>query len=190
MPITPVAWTDLLLPTLVAAVLVFIASSLIHMVLQMHKADYRRLSNEDEVRTAIRKGSPTPGQYVFPHCVGGKDMADPALQKKFEEGPLGVLYVRANGLPKLGPFLGSWFVYTLVVGLLAGYIARTTIPAGADYLAVFQVVGASAWLAYAWQSPSDSIWKGKPWSITVRALFDGLIYAALTAGSYAWLWPK
>ena len=42
----------------------------------------------------------------------------------------------------------------------------------------------SAWLAYAWASPSDSIWKGKPWSVTARAMFDGLVYASLTAGIF------
>jgi hypothetical protein len=31
---------------------------------------------------------------------------------------------------------------------------------------------------------------GKPWSSTFLYMFDGLIYAALTAGSFAWLWPK
>jgi hypothetical protein len=57
-------------------------------------------------------------------------------------------------------------------------------------LHVFQVVGAAAFLAYAGQSAADSIWKYKPWSVTFRYLLDGLVYAALTAGSFAWLWPN
>jgi hypothetical protein len=185
-----VAWTDLLLPILLSTVFVFVASSLVHMVFKWHNPDYRRLSNEDEVRAAIRKGSPTPGQYVFPHCLEGKDMADPAMQQKFVDGPVGVLYVKPNGAPQIGPFLLKWIVYTVVVSALAAYLARATLHAGDAYLRVFQVVGASAWLAYAWQGPSDSIWKGKPWVITFRGMFDGLIYAALTAGTFAWLWPR
>ena len=184
-----IAWTDLLLPALLAAVLVFLASSVIHMVLKLHNPDYRKLPDEDAVREALRKGSPGPGQYIVPHCLDPKEMADPAMQQRFEEGPVGVIYLRPTGMTKLGPFLGKWFVYTLVVGLIAGYVGRAALGPGAPYLDVFQVVGAAAWLGYAWSSPAESIWKGVPWIVTVRTLFDGLVYAALTAGCYAWLWP-
>jgi hypothetical protein len=185
-----VPWSALFLPALVATVLVFIASSIVHMVLKLHNPDYRKLPNEDEVRAAIRRGAPLPGQYVMPHCTDSKQMASPDMAKKFEEGPNAVLYVRANGAVKLGPFLGKWIAYSFLVSLFAGYLAQATLPPGTEYLRVFQVVGAAAWLAYSWQQPSDSIWKGKPWSVTIRGMFDGLVYAALTAGSFAWLWPK
>jgi hypothetical protein len=185
-----VAWTELVLPILLSAVLVFVASSLIHMVVKWHNPDYRSLSNEDEVRAAIKKSGAATGQYIFPHCLEGKQMNDPAMAQKFVDGPVGVLYIRENGAPKLGPFLFKWIVYTIIVGALAGYVARSTLTAGTPYLKVFQVVGAAAWLAYAWQAPSDSIWKGKPWVVTIRGMLDGLIYAALTAGAFAWLWPR
>ncbi len=185
-----VSWMDLLWPSLLSAVLVFVASSVIHMVLKLHNVDYKKLSNEDEVRAALRKGSPPPGQYTMPHCTDSKEMASPEMVRKLEEGPNAVIYVRPNGAVKLGPFLGKWVLYTIVVSLLAGYVARSALEPGAAYLSVFQIVGASAWLAYAWAAPSDSIWKGKPWSVTFRGMFDGLIYAALTAGSFAWLWPR
>lgn len=184
-----IAWSSLLLPALLAAVLVFIASSLIHMVLKWHNSDYKKLPNEDEVRAAIRRGSPAPGEYIIPHALDGKECGTPEMKKKFEEGPIGTLFVRPNGMMKLGPFLGSWFVYTFIVALLAGYVARETCPIGTEYLKVFQIVGASAWLAFAWQAPSNAIWKGVPWTSTLRTMFDGLIYACLTAGSFAWLWP-
>lgn len=185
-----VAWSQLLVPALVSAVLVFIASSLIHMVLKWHNSDSRKLSNEDEVRAAIRKGGATPGMYIVPHCKEGKDMSSPETQAKFVEGPVAVLFVRPSGQVKLGPFLGNWFVYTIVIGLLAGYIAQATLMVGTPYLKVFQVVGASAWLAYAWATPADSIWMAKPWSSTFKHMFDALIYAALTGGTFGWLWPR
>ena len=185
-----VAWSALLLPSVISAVLVFIASSLIHMVIKWHKSDYKTFSNEDEVRAVIRKGASVPGKYVVPFCKDGKEMASPEMSKKFTEGPNLVMYLRPNGIVKLGPFLGQWFAYSLVVSLLAGYVAHATVPAGAEYMKVFQVVGAAAWLAYAWTNPQESIWVGKPWSSTAAYMFDGLIYAALTAGSFAWLWPE
>jgi len=182
--------TELWLPIVVSAVGVFIASSLIHMVFKWHNSDYLKLANEDDVRAVVRAASPPPGQYAIPYCSDMKQMGSPEMQKKFTEGPNVVMYVRPNGTVKLGPFLGSWFAYTLVVGFVVGYVARATVAPGAEYLHVFQVVGAAAWLAYAWSIPSDSIWMGKPWSSTFLYMFDGLIYAALTAGSFAWLWPK
>jgi hypothetical protein len=184
-----VAWSALLVPALVATVLVFIASSVIHMVLKLHNPDYRKLANEDEVAAALRKNTGTPGQYVIPHCQDSKQMATPEMQKKYQDGPIAVVYIGHNGPIKLGPFLVKWVAYSLIVSLLAGYLAQATLAPGTPYLKVFQVVGAAAWLAYSWQSPSDSIWKQKPWSVTLRGMFDGLVYAALTAGSFAWLWP-
>ena len=184
-----VAWTSLFLPALLAAVLVFVASSIIHMVLQLHASSYKKLGNEDEVRDALRKTSPAPGQYVLPHSEL-KDAASPEMVRKFEEGPVGVLYVRPSGPMKLGPFLGQWFVYLLVVGLMVGYLARATCPPGTAYLQVFQLIGAASWLAYSWASVADSIWMGKPWGVTCADMRDGLIYALLTAGSFAWMWPE
>jgi len=183
-------WQQLLLPALLATVLVFVASSIIHMVIQWHAPDYRKLSNEDEVRAALRKSSPSPGQYILPHCKNSQEMASPEMAQKVEEGPNAVVWVRENGATKLGPFLGAWTVYVFVLSLMVGYVAASAVPSVATYAKVFQVVGATAWLAYAFGGASDSIWKGKPWISTFRGLVDGLVYAALTAGSFAWLWPR
>jgi hypothetical protein len=185
-----VDWPALFAPALLATVLVFVASSLIHMVIRWHEPDYGKLANEDEVRAVLRKGAPAPGQYVVPHCLDSKEMAGPAMQQKFVEGPNALLWVRPNGNAKLGGLLGAWIVYVLVLSLLVGYVGASALPRGAEYLKVFQVVGAVAWLAYAWGGPIDSIWKGRPWLSTFRGFVDGLVYAALTAGAFAWLWPR
>jgi hypothetical protein len=36
----------------------------------------------------------------------------------------------------------------------------------------------------------NSIWKGQPWSVTLKEIFDGLVYGMLTAGTFGWLWPR
>src|SRR5690606_10657104 len=100
-----VEWSELLLPALGASVLVFIASSVIHMVLQLHKAEYRKLANEDDVRAALRAGAPAPGQYLVPHCADPKEMGSPEFVRKLEEGVNAVVYVRPTGQVKLGQFL-------------------------------------------------------------------------------------
>lgn len=185
-----VTWTQLFLPILISAVLVFIASTLIHVVIKWHNPDHKKLPNEDEVMAAIRKGSPAPAQYIFPHCLEGKDKNSPEMQQKFREGPVGVMFIRPSGEIKIGPFLGAWFCYTIVVSILAGYMAQFILPAGTEYMKVFRIVGTASWLAYAWQGPSDSIWKGVPWISTIKSIVDGLVYALLTAGTFAWLWPR
>ena len=45
-----VALLDLWLAILLSAVIVFVASSIIHMVLQIHKGDYSKLPDEEEAR--------------------------------------------------------------------------------------------------------------------------------------------
>src|SRR5258707_11307856 len=87
---TMLDWSQLLLPALLSAIAVFIVSSVIHVALKYHNSDFKKLSNEDEVRAAIRKGAPGPGQYMVPHCSeGGKK--DPAVMQKFVEGPVGLV---------------------------------------------------------------------------------------------------
>jgi hypothetical protein len=184
-----VEWSQLVVPILLSVVFVFIASSLIHMVLKWHAPDYNKLPNEDQVRAAIGGGL-APGQYVFPHCKDGKAMQDPEMQKKFEQGPLGTLWIRKAGKIQLGPFLMQWVLYTLAVSALCGYVATFTLVKSMDTTHVFRLIAMVAWLAYAWQGPSDSIWKGKPWSSTFRQMIDGLVYASITGGTFVWFWPK
>jgi hypothetical protein len=185
-----VVLSDLLLPIALSAVFIFFASFIVHMVLKWHNPDYKKLSNEDEIRAVIRKGAPQAGEYVIPHCADSKQMQEPAMVQKYAEGPNLMMWVRAPGKIELGPFLMKWVVYTLVVSFLCAYLASFTVARGADYMTVFRVVGMAAWLAYSWQAPADSIWKGKPWISTFRYMIDGLAYALITAGTFAWLWPK
>jgi hypothetical protein len=181
---------SLVLPILISAVLVFILSAIIHMMLRYHRSDYSALPNEDAVRAAIRSGSPKPAQYIIPYCSDPKHMQTPEMQQKYAEGPLGVLNVMPTGVPKMGKSLTQWFIYLLVVGFFIAYVAAHTIPPGTPYLAVFRVVGAVGTLAYAAGQFQGSIWMGKPWSITWKDAFDGLLYGLVTAGTFGWLWPR
>jgi len=181
--------THLWMPVLVTAVAIFIASSLIHMVFKWHNSDYRKLANEDAVRDAIRAGSPAPGQYVLPHCADMKDMQGEAMQQKFIAGPVGMLTLRPNGAPKMGGALGLWLAYTAVISAIAAYVASKVLIGPVNFLQVCRVVSALAFLAYAGGSVQAGIWMGKPWGSVAKDLLDGAIYAAITAVTFAWLWP-
>ena len=181
------------LPIVVSAVLVFIASSVIHMVIKWHKTDYNKLANEDEVRAALRASNATPGQYGTPYCTDMKDMQSPEMQKKFVEGPIAFITLRAPGVPKMGGALGMWFVYTLAISAVAAYVAHKTLtPAGPEvnFLQVCRVVSALAFLAYGGGSVQQGIWMGKPWGVVARDLLDAAIYAAITGVTFAYLWPR
>lgn len=181
---------SLWLPILLSAVFVFIASSLIHMVLKYHNSEYRQLANEDEVRDAIRKHNPTPGQYVLPYCADMKEMGSDVMKQKYMDGPLGFLTLRPNGVPKMGPSLIYWFLFTVVVSIFAAYIGHVTLPAKMHYLTVFRVVGSAAFMAYGLGTLPGAIWMSRPWSAVFKELVDALIYALLTAGTFGWLWPR
>ncbi|TAJ50764.1 MAG: hypothetical protein EPN60_06895 [Nevskiaceae bacterium] len=177
------------LPILLAAVAVFFTSSLVHMVFKWHNPDYRKLANEDEVREAIRKGNPAPGQYVLPHCLDGKDMQKPEVQQKFIDGPVGLLVLRPSGAPKIGAHLLKWMGLALLVSALSAAIACTGLGRGADPHRVFHVIALCTLLAYGAGAVSDGIWKGHPWAAVAKDLLDALLYAAVSGAVFAWLWP-
>jgi hypothetical protein len=102
---------------------------------------------------------------------------------------VGVLVLKPAG-EGMGKSLGQWFVYTLVVSAMVAYVASSVLPRGTDYLKVFQVAGTTAWLAYAFGQLPAAIWMGKPWSIALKEVFDGLLYGLVTAGAFGWLWPR
>jgi hypothetical protein len=184
-----VSLAQLWLPIAASAIGVFIASSLIHMVFKWHQSDYMKLSNEDEVRAALRKSSPAPGQYVMPHCMDMKQMQSPEMQQKYIEGPIAHVLVRPNGPPKMGATLGQWFGMCAVVSSIAAYLAGATVPAGASFLAVCRVVGAATFLAYGGGAGINAIWMGHTWRSSIKDLFDAAIYATVAAVIFALLWP-
>jgi len=55
------------LPVVLSAVIVFVASSIIHMALKYHQSEYRQLPEEDKILAAIRPYGLKPGLYHFPH---------------------------------------------------------------------------------------------------------------------------
>jgi hypothetical protein len=185
-----VALTSLWAPILLGAVLVFVVSSIVHMVLPYHRSDYGRLPSEDEVMDALRRFKIPPGDYVVP-CPGTPDrMRSPEFQDKMKKGPVAMMTVMESGPPKMGKQLVGWFVYSIIVGVFAGYIASRALPAGASYLDVFRFTGTVAFAGYALALWQNTIWYKRAVSVTLKSTLDGLLYACVTAGAFGWLWPR
>ncbi|HUL15074.1 MAG TPA: hypothetical protein VLV88_03700 [Terriglobales bacterium] len=180
--------TALWLPIVLAAVIVFIASSIMHTVLPYHKSDYSRLPDEDNLVTAMRSAGLKRGLYVFPFCTP-KEMKTPAAIEKYNQGPVGMITVFPSGPPNMPKFLGLWFAYCLIISFFTAYLTGRTVVAGTPYLGVFRVAGTAAFFAYGLANLSNGIWKGQPWSVVIKEVVDGLVYALLTAGTFGWLWP-
>jgi len=149
--------TDLLSlwqPILVSTVIVFLASWIIHMMPLWHKNDFPAMPQEDAVMNAMRPFNIPPGDYMVPRCKSNADMNSPEFMEKMKRGPVVFMTVMPNGPIQMGKTLIMWFIYCAVVGLFAGYVASRAHGPGADYLKVFQLVGATAFAGYAlatWQ---------------------------------------
>jgi len=183
-----ISLTALWLPILVSAVIVFVASSVIHMTPLWHKNDFLKMPREEEVLQALRPFAIPPGDYFVPRPYGA-DMKSPEFKEKLAKGPVAVMTVMPNGMFNMTSNLVQWFVFLLVVGLFVAYITSRALGAGAPYLKVFQIAGATAFIGYALALCELSIWYRRSWVLTLKGAFDGLIYGALTAGTFGWLWP-
>jgi hypothetical protein len=177
------------IPILLSAAIVFIASSIVHMASPWHKGDYPKLGAEHSVIDALRPLAMPPGDYMIPRANDMKDMKTPEFQERMRQGPVIVMTVRPNGPWGMGRSLCQWFIYSVVVSIFAGYVGGRALPAGAAYLHVFQIVGTTAIAGYSLALAQLSIWYGRGWGLTIRSAIDGVIYGALTAGTFGWLWP-
>lgn len=182
----PALW----LPIVLSAVLVFVASAVIHMALGYHRSDFQKLPDEDRLLEGLAKENIPPGDYLFPCPASPKDMGSPEMLQKYKRGPVGTMTVLRSGPPTMGKQLGQWFVFCLAVGVAAAYLAGRALGPGAPYLSVFRFAGTAAFYIYSGARVVDSIWMGHSWSATVKNVFDGLVYALLTAGVFGWLWPR
>jgi len=180
---------SLWLPIIVTAVIVFVASSIIWMAAPIHKHDYKNPGDkEGEILALLRSVALAPGLYMVPWNNHG-NKAHKAAEARVKEGPWATITVMP-GIPNMGKLLGAWFFHLVVVTIFIAYVGSVTLVAGADYLKVFQVIGGAALLAHAGYALPMAIWHGMPWSQLPGRLFDGVVYALLTAGTFGWLWPE
>lgn len=175
------------LPIVLSAVLVFVASFVMHMVLSHHKKDVAKLPDEDRFLDLLRSSGAKPGMYMLPYCGDWNELKDPEKKKRYDAGPHGVLSVW-SGPPAMGANLAMTFVFYLVVGVFVAYIAIAALDSDATYLQVFRVTGTVAIVAYCFGFVQQDIWYKRPLRNVVLDIMDGVVYGLLTAGVFGWLW--
>lgn len=176
------------MPILLSAVFVFIASSILHMMIPIHCKDYSALPGEDEILATMGKHEITPGLYRFPFCASMKEMGNPDHMEKVNRGPNGMLTITPDGPMAMGKYLLHWFAFSLLITLFVGYLSSMALAAEASSREVFRFAGTAATLGFAVPALADSIWKAVPWPVTLRFFFDGAVYSLVTGATFAWLW--
>jgi len=182
---------SLWLPVVVSAAAVWIASAIAWMVLPHHKSDFAGLPDEPGVADALRKQHPQPGRmYVIPYFADMKARGTPEAMKKFEDGPVAMIKIAPNGMPKMGKLLGLYFGFCFFVSFATAYIARHTLNVSTPGSLILQITGACATGFYAFAYISDSIWMGRPWGLTLKSLIDAIPYGLITGVVFKLLWPS
>ncbi len=173
------------MPIVVSAVVVFFASFITHTILPHHKSEFKKLPNEDAVLSTAA-GAP-PELYMFPFPASMADMKSPEFIAKTEKGPNGMLIIWPKPVNK-AENLAMTFLFYVVVGVFIAYLGWHSIDAGSTYLHRFRICGTIAFAAHGLGWMSYFIWfrYGRFWP----NFFDSVIFALLTAGVFAWLWPK
>jgi hypothetical protein len=185
-----VSVTALWLPILVGAVLVFVVSSVIHMALGYHAGDYQKVPREDEMMAALRPFKLAPGDYCLPRAGSMAAMKSAEFQAKWNAGPVMFFTVMPPGQMGMGSQFIGWFLYSVFIGVVAGYATGIAYGPGASYMQVFRMATTVGFAGYACSLPQFSIWYKRSWRTTLVSMFDGLVYAMLTAGALGWLWPR
>jgi hypothetical protein len=185
-----VSLLSLWLPIVLSAALVFVVSSLVHMLLPWHKNDLRRLAKEAEVMAALRPFAIPPGDYAMPLAGSMTDMKSPEFAARMKEGPVAFLTVAPSGSPSMTGPMVQWFLYSLLVSVFAAYIAGHALPAGAPFRAVLRFAGCTAFLGYSLALMQHSIWYRRNWGVTLKSMLDGLLYGLVTGAVLGWFWPR
>lgn len=184
------ALLSLWLPIVLAAVIVFVASSIIHMTPLWHRSDFPKMPREEEALNALRPLAIPPGDYFLPRAASMREMRTPEFKEKMAKGPVAVLTVMPNGPIAMGRNLAQWFLFLVVVSIFVALVTGHTLPINTPYPRVFEIAGTVAFVGYGLALCELSIWYRRAWSLTLKSLLDAVIYAALTAGTFGWLWPR
>jgi len=176
------------LPILISTVVVFFASFVLWTISPHHKGDYKKLPNEDDLLKTVRASGEKSGVFMFPMCEW-KDMKDPEVKARYDRGPHGYVTLWPGQPNMLKNMVLSAILY-LIISIFIAYVVSVVFAgrtAPVEYLEVFRIAGTVGVMAYCFGSIGHDIWFGKPRRAMFMEFFDGVVYALLTAGVFAWL---
>src|SRR5258706_16350190 len=125
--------TELWLPIVVAGVLVFMVSALLHMAFTYHDRDFAPLPDEAALLTVLKAQQIGTGNYCAPRPANRADSRSETFRQKQQTAPMIMMNVLAAGRFNMGRTMLQWFSYCIVVSLLVAYVAGHALGTGAGY---------------------------------------------------------
>ena len=181
---------SLWLQVLIVAVVTFVVSGVFWTLMPWHKTEFRALPNEDAVRQVLHAQGVTDGQWRIPYPSNPAECKSPEFAKRFETGPVGIIQLETPRGLAMGSRLVASFLLYFFIAFFTAYVLRQAFPAGTAYMKVFQLAGCVSLAAHAFGHIQGAIWFSKSWRRVAFQFADSIVYALLTAGIFASMWPK
>jgi len=178
------AW-DLWLPILLAGLATHIASTIAWTLLPHHKPEWNKLPAEEGLLDFLDQNSVAASQYLFPFCDDPKLMSEPEFKQKMETRCRGMLILWPKP-PNMGKAIGLTLAFFLVAAFAIGYLASIAFAPGASMMEIFRLVFMAGLLCHVAGPFPGVFWFRK---YVAMEMLDGLVYALITAGIFAGLWP-
>jgi hypothetical protein len=185
-----VSLSALWLPIVLSAIAVFFLSFLMWMVLPHHRADYKRLPDEDALVRELEKQGARPGMYGFPHCANPAQMRDPDWVERFTKHPAGTITLKPEGGMNMGKSMLVSLLFNLLISTVVAYVTGRCLGPDAGGSQIAQVTTVIAWLAYGGALGWRPIWYFESWGVAVRGIIDALVYGAATGLLFMAFWPS
>jgi hypothetical protein len=176
---------ELWLPIVISGVALFFASAAAWMLLPHHKTEWTGLPNEEVVVNALKGANVPAGQYMFPHAKSPEDYKSDEFKRRLQAGPNGTLCLW-NGMPSMGANMACTVFFFLVTSFVIAYLATMALPAGAEFMRVFQFVGTAGILTYGTANILNGIWFRRE---MVADIIDGVAFGLITGVIFGLLWP-
>lgn len=183
----PVTLLELWLPIVLGALAMFLLSFVFWMLMKHHYGDFRALPQEDGLVEAL-DGAPA-GQFRFPWCGTPEEMADPAFQERYNNGPKGFVVVLPRGPFAMGAGLGKTLLFCLVVTAAVGYVATIGLTRESAGMDVLRLTSTVTWLTACGAHGWSVIWMGRDRGQTLRDVLDSLGYGLAVGALFMQFWP-
>lgn len=140
----------ILIAALVGGIVVFVWSSIAHILLPLGEMGLSTIPNEGPVLEALRSSIQKDGLYFFPGMEMGKKPT-PEEQKAWEAkilaGPTGILVYNTKGEAMSPRQLGGEFLSNVLAAAVAAFIASLLAAAYARRVLAIALLGLFGWLS-------------------------------------------
>ena len=174
-------WGEILLGTVLGAVVLFVWYAVAWMALKHHNKDFRAFPDPEAMEQVLDAGSFEPGvYYTLPHWAQFEEgMKDPAMEERYQRGPNAWLVAQPAGPAFEGRIFAQGFLVDVFYALgcalffhaVGGFNAN--LPATILFFALLGFFVSFGPLA------AQSVWMKMPWSHTLKSALDGVVGFAL-----------